>query len=408
MSEAAVILLACTDLYQIPPFEDTLSAISVPVKDRAQKGDASAHADSEDEEEIEDRLSSSDAWMFPIIGSVILFGLYIFVKYFGKEWINWLLQWYFAVAGVGSVSKSLISLVRWIIGKPRWKHFDQHRLLYQKGSREITKLTWRTPSLILVPLGALPSILYNFGNGPARRSALLTDILSLSFSHNALSLLKLDSFKTGCVLLSGLFLYDIWWVFGTEVMVKVATNLDVPIKLLWAKSLVLSTEKGFTMLGLGDVVIPGLFVALALRYDHHRAKATSADSSFPKPYFYAALFAYALGLATTMFVMHTFRAAQPALLYLSPACILSFFLTALARGELHEAWSWSDDPELEKHQAGADKEKEKAKDNNTSSKDPRDSHEPASDRNGHANGASGTADDVDENTPLVEGKGKKA
>lgn len=69
-----------------------------------------------------------------------------------------------------------------------------------------------------MPLGAIPSIIYTFGTNTTRRSALLTDILALSFSHNALSLLKLDSFKTGCVLLSGLFFYDIWWVFGTEVV----------------------------------------------------------------------------------------------------------------------------------------------------------------------------------------------
>jgi minor histocompatibility antigen H13 len=29
-----------------------------------------------------------------------------------------------------------------------------------------------------------------------------------------------------------LFFYDIFWVFGTEVMVTVAKNLDGPIKLL--------------------------------------------------------------------------------------------------------------------------------------------------------------------------------
>ena len=76
----------------------------------------------------------------------------------------------------------------------------------------------RTPSLALVPLGAIPSILYTFGGNGARRSAVLTDILALSFSFNALSLLTIDSFKTGCILLGGLFLYDIWWVFGTEVV----------------------------------------------------------------------------------------------------------------------------------------------------------------------------------------------
>lgn len=103
-------------------------------------------------------------------------------------------------------------------------------------------------------------------------------------------------------------------------MVKVATNLDVPIKLLWAKSLAFDTARGFTMLGLGDIVVPGMFVSLALRYDQHRAAAAAARGQLParfaKPYFHAALGAYVAGLATTMTVMHIFKAAQPALLYL--------------------------------------------------------------------------------------------
>jgi minor histocompatibility antigen H13 len=98
-------------------------------------------------------------------------------------------------------------------------------------------------------------------------------------------------------------------------MVKVATNLDLPIKILWPKSLSFNTEGGFTMLGLGDIVIPGTFIALALRYDHHRHVASLKDKSlastrYSKPYFYAAMFAYVSGLVTTMTVMHVFRAAQ--------------------------------------------------------------------------------------------------
>ena len=187
----------------------------------------------------------------------------------------------------------------------------------------------------MIPFGALPSLVYNFGPSQSRKSALLTDLLALSFSYNALCLLTLDSFKTGCILLSGLFFYDVWWVFGTEVvssqpftvsrlatnqfcvqMVKVATNLDVPIKILWTKSLTFSTERGFTMLGLGDIVVPGMFVSLALRYDQYRAAARGQTEGYSKPYFYAALFAYVAGLGTTMTVMHVFKAAQPALLYL--------------------------------------------------------------------------------------------
>lgn len=104
-------------------------------------------------------------------------------------------------------------------------------------------------------------------------------------------------------------------------MLKVATNLDVPIKLLWPKSTVFASTQGFTMLGLGDVVVPGTFVALALRYDHFRSLKTGL---FNKPYFYASLAAYSLGLIAAFSAMHIFKAAQPALLYLR--CELFFIL----------------------------------------------------------------------------------
>lgn len=37
-----------------------------------------------------------------------------------------------------------------------------------------------------------------------------------------------------------------------------------------------------------------------------------------------------------------FGRAQPALLYLSPACVAAFGVTAAWRGELGAAWTWSD------------------------------------------------------------------
>ena len=85
-------------------------------------------------------------------------------------------------------------------------------------------------------------------------------------------------------------------------MVSVVTNLNVPITLLWP------TNRGFTMVGLGDIVIPGLFVALVLYYDRY-TKSTS-HYSFTKPYFYGAIIAYISGLATAMSVMYIFKAAR--------------------------------------------------------------------------------------------------
>jgi minor histocompatibility antigen H13 len=133
-------------------------------------------------------------------------------------------------------SKSLVLMARFSLGSSRWKQFQNFRFLIKKGPKgalshilptshatnsvvwtEILSFSLKTPSLLLFPLGALPSALYTFPFS-SRKSVLLTDILSLSFSHNALSILKLDSFRTGFILLSGLFFYDIWWVFGTDVV----------------------------------------------------------------------------------------------------------------------------------------------------------------------------------------------
>ena len=46
-------------------------------------------------------------------------------------------------------------------------------------------------------------------------------------------------------------------------MVTVATKLDVPIKLVF------EGPTRASMLGLGDIVLPGIFIALCLRFDHY-------------------------------------------------------------------------------------------------------------------------------------------
>lgn len=206
-------------------------------------------------------------------------------------------------------------------------------------------------------------------------------MIALCLALNAVSLMGLDSFLTGSIMLGGLFVYDIFWVFGTEVMVSVARNFDAgPIKILFPKNLpqvahyyaehrrpakwdlatVLSLlgkapKWQMTMLGLGDIVIPGIFIALALRFDQHLhtsslsaarlANFRRTDTSFEKPYFTVTLVAYILGLVATMAVMHVFQAAQPALLYLSPACVLAVVLQATKRGEWSKLWAWTDTQE---------------------------------------------------------------
>lgn len=117
--------------------------------------------------------------------------------------------------------------------------------------------------------------------------------------------MNLGSFKIAATLLSGLFFYDIFWVFGTDVMVTVAKSFDAPIKVLFPKDFaengVHATE--LAMLGLGDIVLPGVLVALLWRFDHAHGRAG-------KPYFWFTYIAYLLGLLFTIVIMHTFKAAQ--------------------------------------------------------------------------------------------------
>lgn len=142
-------------------------------------------------------------------------------------------------------------------------------------------------------------------------------------------------------------------VFGTEVMVTVAKNLDGPIKILFPRdSLVPNPETGkldLSLLGLGDIVIPGFFLSLLLRFDAHQAQQpvhrVNIHANFPKPYFHSCLVAYVLGLITTLVVMIQFNAAQPALLYLVPACLGSSFGCALWRGEVKQLLEYSEEEE---------------------------------------------------------------
>lgn len=324
--------------------------------------DSGSESDSDSEEDdMLDRVTSSDAMWFPIMGSAVLFGLFLIFKYLNKEYINLLLSFYFGFVGCLALSQALVASSRTIVGRELWSKLPNFRLsLDQRGHGRLFKLSFTTVHVALIAVSALLVGFYI-----VTKNWIISNLLALSLSLNAIALMSLDSFRTGAIMLGGLFVYDIFWVFATPVMVSVARNFDAPIKIVWPKnfldacSALLAREPlpklQFTMLGLGDIVIPGIFVALALRYDQlvaseakPSASFTKSYTRFDKPYFRATLAAYVAGLATTMGVMHFFKAAQPALLYLSPACTGAVFLTAAVRGEFKQVWSWTDGEEEEK------------------------------------------------------------
>ncbi|OQR76482.1 minor histocompatibility antigen H13-like [Tropilaelaps mercedesae] len=166
------------------------------------------------------------------------------------------------------------------------------------------------------------------------------NLFGLAFAHNGIELLQLNSVATGCILLGGLFIYDVFWVFGTDVMVTVAKSFEAPIKLLFPQDFLEAGVWGshHAMLGLGDIVIPGIFIALLLRYD------MSKGSGSKKIYFAVSFVSYVVGLIFTVSIMTIFKHAQPALLYLVPLCVGVPLFTALILGEIKELFLYRDNP----------------------------------------------------------------
>ncbi|KDE08853.1 hypothetical protein MVLG_00953 [Microbotryum lychnidis-dioicae p1A1 Lamole] len=327
-------------------------------KARGQEEDE--EEDEEDEEdEVVDRLTAQDAYLFPILGSVVLFSLYLAFTFLDKEMINRILGAYLALMGVGAMAKVLVSGIKFGLGTKVTKGLVKWKISMHKAKKEYASLGFTVLDLVALVLGLGLQVLQLY-----KPFWILSNLVALSFAFGAVSLMRLDSFWTGSALLALLFFYDVWWVFGSNavfganVMVTVATSFDAPIKITFPRTFLypLYTLQGkdFMLLGLGDIVLPGIFVALSLRWDYHRALKRVEGPPKPemgwgrkgkgwgRPYFRASLGAYVLGLITTITMMHQFKAAQPALLYLSPACIIAVCFTAWRRDEWKKLWAFED------------------------------------------------------------------
>ncbi|OBZ82969.1 Minor histocompatibility antigen H13 [Choanephora cucurbitarum] len=330
---------------------------------KAKKSDNPLDDSDDEDESVLESLTSGDAYMFPVIGSCVLFGMYLAFRYLDKEYINYILTIYFSVMGCAAVTKSSLMVAKKVVPQFVLKHVAKYKITLSKRSKNISHISFTVIHGLLMLASVGLTVYYSY-----TKNWIASNIFGLSFSVNAIQLLSLDSFKTGIILLSGLFFYDIFWVFYTPVMVSVATNFDAPIKLLWPRNIIqfvldkTAENARFTMLGLGDIVIPGIFVALCFRFDRHMSWKRNPvgqfrSLDFPKPYFTANMIAYVLGLVVTMVVMHFFKAAQPALLYLSPACILAALGTAAARGELKEFFAYTTEEDEDKDKKKKEVEK---------------------------------------------------
>ncbi|GMH58321.1 hypothetical protein TrRE_jg993, partial [Triparma retinervis] len=294
-------------------------------------------------------MTAADAMRFPFVGSAALFGLYCAFKYLDEGWVNYLISFYFTFAGGMAVASSFEPIMQALLpGGLRMTYTLKipHPLPSAMLGPSPLSFEVSTSGVLSFLAGSLVGHSYFVG-----KHWTLNNVLGLSFCVQGISMFSIGSYRIAAILLVGLFFYDIFWVFGTPVMVTVAKKLDGPIKLLFPRSLERNEEGklNLSLLGLGDIVIPGFLISFMLRFDADRARVPEAYNpslSFPKPYFHCILSSYVVGLGFTLWMMTKFNAAQPALLYLVPATLGSTMGLAWWRGEAGELWEFSEEEEL--------------------------------------------------------------
>lgn len=397
--------------------------------------------DEDDEIQVQpamEGLQLSDAIMFPIVASGALLFLYILIKWLNDPvLLNQILGYYFSflgVFGVGKLAADSLNVITSFVFPSVWSSrgtvYYVDPLLSQQVTEQVKpatteihrKFTNKTnpfpgllsfipfPAFINTPLWVLRAALKNrwifrgylhgvfniktslrfcdvtgFFVGIAAivvynvngKEWWLTNLIGFGLCYGALQIISPTSFFIGSMVMAGLFVYDIVMVFYTPLMITVATTIDGPIKLVFP-----GPERG-SMLGLGDVVLPGIVIALALRFDlylHYLRKqnrspngtnvakaayveptgkwgerfwtqrAKSADTEtvadgarFPKVYFKMALVGYVAGMLATLAVLHVYRHGQPALLYLVPSVLSALWGTAISRGDFWLMWTYTED-----------------------------------------------------------------
>ncbi|XP_070815798.1 signal peptide peptidase-like 2A isoform X4 [Chaetodon trifascialis] len=221
-------------------------------------------------------------------------------------------------------------------------------------------------SLILAAVCISIAVIWGVYRNEDRWIWILQDLLGIAFCLNFMKTISLSNFKICVILLSLLLVYDVFFVFitpfftknGVSIMVQVALGPDasgektqgnmvevpaepqtpseklpvvmrVPRFLAWAQNL---CGMQFSILGYGDIIVPGLLVAYCSRFDVW-------INSSRKIYFVSCCIAYLLGMIMTFAVMLLSGMGQPALLYLVPFTLITSAVVAGCRGEMRQFWA---------------------------------------------------------------------
>ncbi|KAM8876532.1 signal peptide peptidase-like 2A isoform 1-T1 [Synchiropus picturatus] len=235
-----------------------------------------------------------------------------------------------------------------------------------RGSFSVRSRSFSVRSLILAAVCVSISVVWVVYRNDDRWVWILHDLLGIAFCLNFIKTISLSNFKVCVVLLSLLLVYDVFFVFitpfftkdGESIMVQVALGPGASGEKAQGNTVELPAEPPapseklpvvmrvprftswplracgmqFSILGYGDIIVPGLLVAYCSRFDVW-------INSRRKVYFVSCCIAYLLGMIATFAAMLLSGMGQPALLYLVPFTLITSAVVAGCRKEMRHFWS---------------------------------------------------------------------
>jgi minor histocompatibility antigen H13 len=269
------------------------------------------------------QMSLKEGALAPLVASAALFGVYLVIRFFPTLDLRTVLSAYFFLLTTGATLSAAVPTLRRLGGGGRGEGAEEED---NNNNSSATKGLGVASILLPVPEGLL---LDDRGESVKEVKLAPTDALALALAvslaaagasswsqpmsgggggghlidytinnlaacliaADILQLVGLRSFRAAALLLCGLLAYDVTWVFasphfapgGDNVMLEVATSDQIvgPTRLLFPRAsggpataeaaLREGASFPFSLLGLGDVAVPGLLACLSLRFDATRA-----------------------------------------------------------------------------------------------------------------------------------------
>jgi len=214
------------------------------------------------EEKEQMKIGSQEAWLMLFGASSFLLCLYFFMDYIVQ--VLTIIVCLFSANAIGVLVDDLLN--KTVSEKNKLKeinlYLDKVRLTYVAG----------------FAVGLCIVTVWFF-----TRNWFICNVIASILVLISLKTIEIETLPPGLLLLSLLFFYDIFMVFvtpfmtksGDSVMMYVAQNLDLPIKIMMPHITIDYPSSNCSLIGLGDLIIPGIYISYVSRFGSQVALSES-------------------------------------------------------------------------------------------------------------------------------------